>query len=56
MMRYSFSIYETLALTQIFGNKIENNSPLKHFYEELPLTASVKKNQIGVIYLLAAVL
>lgn len=43
-MRYSFSIYEALALSQIFGIKIGNKSPLKDFFEELPLTPSVEKN------------
>ena len=44
MMRYSLSVYEALALSQIFGNKIDASSPLKDFFEELQLTPSVQKN------------
>jgi Flp pilus assembly protein TadD len=43
-VRYSLSMYEALALSQIFANKIDEKSPLKDFFEELQLTPSAEKN------------
>ena len=43
-MRYSFSFYEALALTQILGTKPESNSPLNDAIKQMQLNHSIEQN------------